>query len=184
MRSLFSPFSLLSCCCAKQLWRNTRKCRRRKSGRRRNFLVFWFFDFAIFGGWLFLFCWATFSLFLSLSLSFVSLIILSLFSGEKNTPTRIISLTRRACAEENSSQNCVLVVVINLSSFPSSSLDSFFSRGGVLWKKRETVTFIWDGRTRLWKTRSERWPVLLLLLQLIPQLLPFAVSIVLVHWGI
>ena len=127
----------------------------------------------------------TFSrVFLSLSLSFVSLIIISLFSGEKNTPTRIISLTRRACAEENSSQNCVLVVVINLSSFPSSSLDSFFSRGGVLWKKRETVTFIWDGRTRLWKTRSERWPVLLLLLQLIPQLLPFAVSIVLVHWGI
>ena len=174
MRSLFSPFSLLSCC-AKQLWRNTRKCRRRKSGRRR---IFWFFGFLILP-----FC-RTFSLFLSLSLSFVSLIIISLFSGEKNTPTRIISLTRRACAEENSSQNCVLVVVINLSSFPSSSLDSFFSRGGVLWKKRETVTFIWDGRTRLWKTRSERWPVLLLLLQLIPQLLPFAVSIVLVHWGI
>ena len=81
----------------------------------------------------------TFSrVFLSLSLSFVSLIIISLFSGEKNTPTRIISL-RRACAEENSFQNCVLVVVINLS-LPSSSLDSFFARGGVLGKK--LVTFI------------------------------------------
>ena len=96
----------------------------------RNFLVFWFFGFAAF--------WSQFlSLFLSLSLFCLSLII-SLFSGEKNTPTRIISLTRRACAEENSFQNCVLVVVINLS-LPSSSLDSFFARGGVLEKKTSYV---------------------------------------------
>jgi len=180
MRSLFSPFSLLVCllfvlACVTRNNYEEHEEKRRKRRKRRNFLVF---GFAAFGA---------ISLFLSLSLSFfLSLSLLSptssLFSREKKTRRRASSHSRRACAEEeNSFQNCVLVVVINLS-FPSSSLDSFFSRGGVLWKKR--VTFIWDVRTRLWKTRSERRPVLLLLRQLILQLLPFAVSIVLVHWGI
>jgi len=87
MRSLFSPFSLLVCllfvlACVTRNNYEEHEEKRRKSRKRRNFLVF---GFAAFGA---------ISLFLSLSLSFVSHII-SLFSGEKNTPTRIISLASR-----------------------------------------------------------------------------------------